>query len=141
MERASIPCAEDRRKQVVEQLYQPAERAAVIFAAPFAPAAGLRLRVGGLFQLRDHRARFDRLLTGGAVLVAGVTFRIIGRITLIDDGQGVGGKGLFRMAADVLLAVVAIHACSVTLDRAGGSGRGDVRCVDVVGCVDGDVSV
>ena len=60
----------------MDDLHQPAERAAVILAAPFASAAGLRVAglrigrrgVGGTHQLRDGRAGGDGLFAGRAIL-------------------------------------------------------------------------
>ena len=74
----------------------------------------------------------DRLLADGADLIA--------RVALGGASGGFGVlrgclmrcKRLLRVAADILLAVVAIDSCGVALDRAGGGCRSDGFGVDVV---------
>ena len=139
-EGASIPCAEDGGKDIVEESNKHLDEAFMNLAAPWAEVVGLWINryrvgrrgvggrgVGWLFQLWNGRAGTDRLLACGTVLVAGVTFCVIGRVTLVDDGQRVGGLANRGTGGDRLFAGGAILVAGIALCGAGGIALVDGR--------------
>ena len=129
----------DPAKKLVKQVAEPLDEALEeieVFRGFFAR----RLVVGrafgrffGLCKLFNHSAVGKRLLADGAVGVAGVADFGVCCVFCIDDRCLMCRKGLLHMAADILLAVVAVNTGGIALDGAGGSHGTDACFVDVVG--------